>query len=71
MARRQGLTLHRNPRRDTLAADYGTYQLNEAGTFNGTFLTPAAQPGPLSGVVLRYASPDEIERWLNGERSQP
>ena len=57
MARRQGLTLSRNPRRDPRAVDYGQYTLVLPD--NGLAL------GGEFGVSL-----DEIERYLNGERSQ-
>jgi hypothetical protein len=60
-AERQGLTLHRSPRRDPRALDYGKYWLfrdNMAAEGSKTSVTPEA------GVAL-----DEIETYLTGEQS--
>lgn len=51
MAQRQGLTLHRNRRRDPRARDFGTYQLvNEHGV----------------SVAGPWMSIDNVERYLTG-----
>lgn len=53
MAQRQGLTLHKNPRRDRRATDYGTYWL-----MAGVDLVPHTRGLDLDGIE-RFLTDDE------------
>ena len=61
MAGRQGLKLHKSPRRDPRALDYGAYILVDART--NAVVYGGAEGGFLAGPDL-----DRIERYLKGER---
>lgn len=62
-AKRQGLVLHRSPRRDPRALDYGLYWLFLDNP-NISALGSTDPVTPRAGVTL-----DEIERYLTGDRT--
>lgn len=58
-ARRQGLELRKNPRRDARALDFGSYQLVSENTVVADFGWTVQSDGDHL---------DDVERWLAGER---
>jgi hypothetical protein len=62
-ARRQGLELRRNPRRDPRATDYGSYMLVDRDT--GNFVADFGWDHPSIGDHLA-----EVEDYLEGRRPE-
>lgn len=70
VARRRGLTLRKNPRRDPRAYDYGSYMLvNESGFAVADFGWDHFEPGDHLAAVEKYLFPDQMRQQAGKDAS--